>query len=215
MRKSFDHQSSLLSAWRWTALGEELNVVQKPYLQADRTLVRTFRDSWKQRGFKINVGISWQSAAKVRGPLKSVSPHLLKALVSNENVTFHCLQYDCDQQEINNLSREFGRRIEIDADTDLRNDIDRLAAQIRALNLVISIDNSTVHIAGAVGTPCWVMLPVSSDWRWGTSSETTLYSGMRLYRQKSSGKWSDVLTKVVLDFGHWVDTIEHNSKMWN
>ena len=62
---------------------------------------------------------------------------------------------------------------------------------------MISIDNSTVHMAGTVGTPTFVMLPAVPDWRWQTSADDSLwYAGMRLYRQQSKGEWSKVVQAV-------------------
>jgi hypothetical protein len=59
---------------------------------------------------------------------------------------------------------------------------------VASLDLVLSVDNSTVHLAGAVGTPVWTMLPFASDWRWLLEYEDTpWYPSMRLFRQTEIG----------------------------
>jgi ADP-heptose:LPS heptosyltransferase len=59
---------------------------------------------------------------------------------------------------------------------------------------VISADNSTVHLAAAIGCPVWTLLPFSADWRWMLERETTpWYPSMRLLRCRSAGAWSDVM----------------------
>src|SRR5205807_9808407 len=69
-------------------------------------------------------------------------------------------------------------------------DIDGFAAKIAALDLVISVGNATVHVAGAVGTPAWTLLPMVPSWRWMISGEDSpWYSGVRLFRQPSPGVW--------------------------
>ena len=102
-------------------------------------------------------------------------------------------------------ARELGVSIETDAEIDARNDIDGLAAQICALDLTITIDNSTAQIAGAIGAPCWTLLHTLPDWRWGLEGDVCVwYPEMRLFRQKLRRDWSapieamcDALTRPV------------------
>ncbi|MCH8828269.1 MAG: methyltransferase domain-containing protein [Planctomycetes bacterium] len=62
------------------------------------------------------------------------------------------------------------------------------------LDLVISVDNSTVHLAGALGAPTWTLLPFSADWRWFLDrGDSPWYPSMRLLRQKNRGDWSGVM----------------------
>ena len=70
--------------------------------------------------------------------------------------------------------------------------LDDFAAQISALDLIISIDNSTVHMAGVLGKKVWTLLPYVPDWRWMLDREDTLwYPTMKLFRQSKIGDWQD------------------------
>ena len=74
---------------------------------------------------------------------------------------------------------------------------DGFADQIAAMDLVVSIDNSTVHLAGALGVPVWTLLPYSPDWRWMLDRDDSIwYPSMRLFRQPAPGCWQSVFGKV-------------------
>ena len=66
-----------------------------------------------------------------------------------------------------------------------------------AMDLVISIDNSTVHMAGALNVPVWALLPVVPDWRWMLGrSDSPWYASARLFRQPAAGEWTPVIDSV-------------------
>ena len=74
---------------------------------------------------------------------------------------------------------------------DMRNDFDGLAALIDSLDLVISVDTSIAHLAGALGKPVWVLLRRVPDWRWLLDrSDSPWYPSARLFRQRVAGDWS-------------------------
>ncbi len=80
------------------------------------------------------------------------------------------------------------------------NDLDGFAALIEACDLVVSADNSTVHIAGALGKPVWVLLPFDPDWRWMLDrNDSPWYPSAKLYRQATIGDWDEVFLKVKID----------------
>ncbi len=76
-------------------------------------------------------------------------------------------------------------------------DFAETAALIATLDLVIAVDTSVAHLAGALGRPVWVMLPHAPDWRWMTGrDDSPWYATMRLFRQDRPGDWAGVLARV-------------------
>ena len=147
---------------------------------------------------EVRVGISWQgNPSYERDHLRSVAIQRLRSLFAIENVTFYSLQkYDGVEQL---LSVEPSVR-PIDLGYRLDNSgaaFTETAQAMRELDLVISTDTSTVHLAGALGVECWVLLPFAPDWRWGLESESSpWYPNMRLFRQESPKDWECVVDRV-------------------
>ena len=71
------------------------------------------------------------------------------------------------------------------------------AAQVAAMDLIISISNTTVHLAGALGVPVWAMLQAIPDRRWMLNlSNSPWYQSVRLFRQKKVGDWTGLICEV-------------------
>jgi hypothetical protein len=93
---------------------------------------------------------------------------------------------------------EFARRV-VDL-SPLVNDMADTAAQIAHLDLVIMVDTSVSHLAGALGVPVWVLTPYTPDWRWMQKrQDTPWYPSMRLYRQPQPGDWASVMEAMKAD----------------
>jgi len=72
------------------------------------------------------------------------------------------------------------------------------AAIINNLDLVITIDTSIAHLAGAIGKPTWILLSHDCDWRWmQNTSKTSWYPSVELIRQKTPGDWQEVVDRVI------------------
>jgi ADP-heptose:LPS heptosyltransferase len=81
------------------------------------------------------------------------------------------------------------------------NDFADTAALVTALDLVITVDTAVAHLAGALGRPCWVLLPwIGCDWRWlRDRADSPWYDSVRLYRQPREGDWASVIAAVKRD----------------
>jgi hypothetical protein len=79
------------------------------------------------------------------------------------------------------------------------------AALIRQLDLLISIDSAPAHLAGALGVPCWLLLPAwKADWRWQHERyDSPWYPGMRLFRQTQRGDWSGTVSRMADALARW------------
>jgi hypothetical protein len=83
-------------------------------------------------------------------------------------------------------------------------DFGDLAWAMLRLDLVITVDTSAAHVAGALGRPVWTLLSAVPDWRWGLEGESTpWYPTMRLLRQPRLGDWAAVVTQVVHALAQW------------
>jgi ADP-heptose:LPS heptosyltransferase len=92
--------------------------------------------------------------------------------------------------------------------TDLSNeltDFSETAAAVAALDLVITVDTAVAHLAGALGRPVWVLLPLCLDWRWLKDREDSpWYGSMRLFRQTHPLQWAEPVERVTAALDEWV-----------
>jgi len=123
---------------------------------------------------------------------RSIPIAAVEAFVARAGATFVSLQVGSHAAEIARL-RPHGV---LDLAPHLRDFADTAAA-MAALDLVITVDTSTAHLAGALGRPVWTLLSLPSDWRWFVGrADSPWYPTMRLFRQASPGAWAPVLDDV-------------------
>ena len=89
---------------------------------------------------------------------------------------------------------------------DQLEDFSDTAALIELVDLVISVDTSVAHLAGALGKPVWVLLPFSPDWRWLLDREDSpWYPTARLFRQPKIGDWASVISRVNHELAEFIE----------
>ena len=110
------------------------------------------------------------------------------------------MQYGDIKQEIDEYHSSTGILIYTDQEINPLTNLDDFAAQISALDLIISISNTTAHMSGALGKKAWALLPYIPDWRWMLKREDTpWYPTMKLFRQHQINDWHDVFQQVSLE----------------
>ena len=169
----------------------------KPYLFADKSQATQFRASLAKTG-ELLIGVSWRSKNSKTGALRSVDLAALLQALNLPRVCLVNLQYGEVQSELEALSERGVAHVSQIPGLDVMQDLDGLASLISACDLVVSVDNSTVHLSGALGVQSLVLVPFAADWRWGEDSNSTSvwYNSLTLLRQQTRNDWGSVLNRV-------------------
>ena len=184
----------------------------RAYLKPDPALVAEFRARYRgqcdARGKRHVVGLTWRSRNALFGDFKSVPLIDWGIILNQPDVLFVDLQYGDTADERNAVAAQLGIDILHDDSVDQLADIDRYAAQAAAMDLVIGTSNSGLHIAAAVGRPCWALLPAGAGrlWYWFLDREDSpWYADMRLFRQAAGqgDNWAATIQRVAAAFGQW------------
>ncbi|MFZ5531733.1 MAG: tetratricopeptide repeat protein [Pseudomonadota bacterium] len=146
------------------------------WLVADPEKVAQLRARYQQRfGQRMRIGIGWKSTRSVEhvNLSKSIGLRAFARVLAHPDIVGISLQHGDVGGDIARLKAEMKLDVHIDSDIDPNTDIDALLAQIATLDLVISCSNSAVHLAGALGIPCWLVLRRKQFlvWYWGYTGE--------------------------------------------
>lgn len=172
---------------------------QRPFLVPNPNLARHFRLKYKSMfPGKLLVGFSWRGGSgQLRSQTRSLDLKTFAAILDFDDVQPISLQYGVTGEEAGWISNQADARIYHDKTVDPLKSMDIAAAQIAAVDLVVSVTNAAVHSAGALGVPCWILVPHISDWRWTWGrTDVPWYPGMRTFRQETVGDWTAPLTQV-------------------
>ena len=178
----FDLQCPLISLGH--AMGLELaDVSGKPYLRADAGR----QDHWRQRlaahgGLRVGV-VGQGNPAHANDRKRSVPVAELAPLWQVPGIAWFSLQME-------------GGGPGLDLSPHMTSFAES-AAMVANLDLIITIDSAMAHLAGALGVPCWVLLPHAPDWRWLTQRpDSPWYDSVRLFRQPRPGDWAALVRQV-------------------
>ena len=192
-----DAHASLMSLPAILGVGAAL--APEPYLSAEPGLVAIWRERLAHVGGR-RIGLVWRGSPGYYNdhqrsfPLETYLP-LLRGF--GAAASFISLQKGTGEDEGGRLPEDvtlhrFGSLLDGGEDAFVDT-----AAVMANLDLVITVDTATAHLAGALGTPAWVALGHGSDWRWGERSERTpFYPRARLFRRAPHEGWSDVVGRI-------------------
>ena len=170
-----------LGRWLWDKFEDR---TCERYLQADEFKTAKLRKKYKDGTDVPLIGIAWKSPLGLFAKMKSLELRDLVELLRLPNVRFIDLQYGETRDELRELKSEFGVEIVHDASVNQMHDLDGFAAQIAAMDAVVSVSVSAAHMAGALGIPTYVLLSPAPQWKWGGNSDKVpWYSSVRLLRR--------------------------------
>jgi len=164
-----------------------------PYLKAPENQL-TYWNEILQQDKKFKVGIYTPKASGI--PLRS-----LMTVANREQVSAYILHKGNTKDYLHNISNDklvhtFGKGF-----SEKSEDLEHLTAIMQNMDLIITHDCLIAHLAGAMNLPVWNLLPKTTSWQWMKQrSDSPWYPSMRLFRQKETGNWDDVVTEVLTAF---------------
>jgi tetratricopeptide (TPR) repeat protein len=196
----FDFHCPLMSAPLAFDTRLETIPADGPYLRAKDAAVQRWENILGRKSAP-RIGIAWSGSPAHRNDRnRSMALSRLMPLKSL-GATLVSLQNEARAGDENMLQGDwqilhFGPQLGNFSDT---------AALVSLLDLVISVDTAVAHLAGALGTPVWILLPFAPDWRWLLHREDSpWYPTARLYRQPRAGDWDSVLGRVKRDLASYL-----------
>jgi tetratricopeptide (TPR) repeat protein len=171
---------------------------ERGFLRADPVRTAELRDRLHANRRQV-IGLSWRSQNNKHAKSKTALLRDFEAILRLPNCRFIDLQYGDTSEERQVIEQELGVRVENLADIDNTNDIDGLAALICACDKVVTVSNTTAHLAGALGRETIVVLPAGHArmWYWFKGhDDSPWYPGVRLKRLGAGQSWAEAVAAV-------------------
>lgn len=164
-----------------------------PYIATERPLRHAVGQKVRRiAGDRRAIGLAWSGAQRNTNDRRRSMPlRALAPLLERGDVAWFSLQHDDEADVAGVPAAQALQRL------PERIAFDGMAALIDTLDLIICVDTSVGHVAGALDKPVWILLACAHDWRWGLESDTTAwYPSARLFRQATPGQWDDVVRRI-------------------
>lgn len=195
--KSIDYQAPLMSLPHILHI-DETNLPNKPYLTHNAPLAKGIRATLNPH--IPNIGLCWHVEPKHEIHASPICKRAMRLadfapFAHLKNVQFYSLHKQHDFNEIHAWQKKLNLTL-FGPDFDEQPFIDT-AALMQHLDLIITVDTSIAHLAGALGKKVWLLLPTSPDCRWQLKrTDCPWYPSMRIFRQQEYGNWQSVIKSV-------------------
>jgi tetratricopeptide (TPR) repeat protein len=177
---------------------------RRAYLHADQKRIAELKTCY---GEGLRIGIAWQGGSGKQRALRSIELSEWQTLLEFEGIRWLCLQHGVNEKDLADIDRQSQQRLWCDFSIDPLLNMDDFAAQVSSMDLVITVDNSTAHLAGALGVETWVLLPETPEWRWprrqGGMQASPWHQSVTLF-YKTSSDWSDLFNQLTSRLTAWV-----------
>lgn len=165
-------------------------------------------------GTRPQVAIAWKTTNRTEGRFRNAPLTKLAEVLGRHDIDWHIAQHGDIERDLATLRRHVhASRLHADS-IDVSSDIASLAGQLLAMDSVVTIDNSLLHLAGGLGLPTFGLLTIPAYWAWpAEGSESRWYASVRVLRQERAGEWDGVFRALdaVLG-GHLPRTARHSTE---
>jgi len=189
----------------------DFDITRHHYLLADQQRAKKIRSSLISNK-KFLCGITWSSTVKKIGAEKSIQLEDLLPVLSLKDIAFVSLQYGNIHKHLADFNEKQNINILECDSVDNFYDLDGHAALIEACDFVVTISNTSAHIAGAIGKEAYLMCPSGKGllWYWSNqkNGNSLWYPSIKIYKQNAPGQWFDVIQKIKLAIEKKINEIE-------
>jgi len=190
---------------------EAFQKAKGPYLSADPTRLIKLRERYLKSDKIPLVGICWRSGNPIAGAERSAPLENWDKILLQPNCKFVSLQYGEVKADIEAAKKRLGVQVYHDQLIDPLKDAEDWFAQVCAMDLVISVDNSTIQVSGSQGIKTWVLLNTLPEWRFGIiGSGHDWHTNAQVYRQTTEGDWKPLFDMLASDLATWLANTEFN-----
>lgn len=189
---NFDVHTPIMSLPYLLNLNSEADIpFAEGYLKTNTEKVNFYKKNYFENT-EFKIGIKWEGNPSV-DQNRIIPFDAFFKLFDLPNTKFYSLQKDEGLESLENLPENY----EITNLGRTFNDFSDTAAAIENLDLVICNDTSVAHLVGAIGKPCWILLPYQYNWRWHTDlSYSPWYKYSKLFSQSKPNTWNEVFDKI-------------------
>jgi len=190
----FDKSVHLASSLYFLKMNYNNIPLTEGYLIVNDKKVKEFKDKYFNID-KKKVGICWEAGgAGIRDHIhRTLNVEYFENIINNDSYEVYSLQKNPTLENY----KKYKELIDISKDFE---DFDDTSAAVKNLDILITVDTSVAHVAGALGVKTFLILPYDSDWRWFDNTETTeWYDSVRIFKQESVLDWQEVFDRIELE----------------
>lgn len=175
---------------------KDFESLPKEYLVADKQRKLYFNQKLLNFNKELKIGLSWKTG-NIKEQHRNINLKDLYPILSDKRFCFFNLQFGETTKETQDFFLETSVDIKNLENLDNFNNLEDLAALIDNLDLVITIQNSTAHLCGALGKKTFLLLPKNHRWHWGLNQKISLwYPSIKIFRQQTFNNWNNVVEDV-------------------